>query len=571
MLNGLHRSLVAIVYISSPCLLWGQTSQRTLDYSEYLDKVHGGWAGKAIGLIMGVPNEYDEPWPPSDFDYYAEVPTHFSDQYSGDDFYVPLVNQLALKKHGIHATPQQYLQEWSLRLYSGRVWVSTEHALDLYHAGIQPPQTGHPGFNAFWNDMMAQISQDNFGWISPGMINTAAALADNCSHVTNWGIGADAGVFTAALLSEAFFTSDPETLVRKARAVLPPGSEYGEMVDDALRLRQEQPDWRMTRQILAKKYNRNLDPGDPTVIAATGIGTVVGLLYGEGDFGKSMIIAQKARWDSDCTASTVAGIMGTLLGYSRIDTRWTGPVHDSYENYCVKGLPRWMTFTDIARDSVELGQKVIVENGGSVTGSGAQRKFSIQLQPPRALTRREMVTPELVSQGEQAVARHFLEKCRGVTASWDSRWTLTRASFETPPEVLPSYMNRPHVLKAPPGPKGAILEGQVRLSAEKHHFLKIGVAHHPRTYCDATGQLEHGTWRLEVQVNGEKIGEYNVKTQGGTVVWEDPQFDLSRFAGQTVTITLIALQEASEFNRSRSTSYWSGITLLSMDELEPWR
>ena len=70
--------------------------------------------------------------------------------------------------------------------------------------------------------MMAQISQDNFGWISPGMINTAASLADNCSHVTNWGIGADAGVFTAAFLSEAFFTSDPETLVRKARAVLPP-------------------------------------------------------------------------------------------------------------------------------------------------------------------------------------------------------------------------------------------------------------------------------------------------------------------------------------------------------------
>ena len=133
---------------------------RAISSKEYLNKVQGGWVGKALGLAMGVPKEYKEPWPPSDFEYFAEIPTHFSDGASGDDVYVPLVFQLALKSYGIEATQQQFFQEWHERLFSGKIWVSWARAVGSVRAGIQPPKTGMPGYNFYWDDMCSQMSTD---------------------------------------------------------------------------------------------------------------------------------------------------------------------------------------------------------------------------------------------------------------------------------------------------------------------------------------------------------------------------------------------------------------------------
>jgi hypothetical protein len=116
-----------------------------------------------------------------------------------------------------------------------------------------------------------------------------------------------------------------------------------------------------------------------------------------------------------------------------------------------------------------------------------------------------------------------------------------------------------------------VLEGNITLAPNKHHYLKVGVAHHPRVIAESTGQPESGSWNLEVQVDGKKIGDYAVRTHDGTVVWEDPQYDLTPYAGKTVRLTLIARQGACEFYRSSTTSYWSGITVISLDQLEPWR
>ena len=569
-MKNLYR-VVVLISALAVCAQAQAGPSRNLTYRDYLDKVHGGWVGKAVGLALGSPKEYAEPWPPSDFEYYAQVPTHFLDCFSGDDVYLPLVNQIVLKRFGTSATLEQYVREWADRFFTGKVWVSAYGALDLWFAGVSPSLTGNPGYNLWWDDMCSQIATDNIGWSSPGLINTAAALADRASHVCNWGVGADGGVFTAALLSQAFFASGVEEAVRNARAVLPAGSLYGELVDDALGLRKEQTDWRMARQALAKKYSLTMGLKDDHVITATGIGTLIGLLYGGGDFGKSMLIAQKCRYDSDCTASTTAGVIGTVLGYSRIDPKWALPLHDAYENWCVKGLPRWMTFTDIARETVEVGEKIILENGGKVSGSGENRVYTIPDQAPRRLGRNEKITPELMAENERAMASHFREKLKGIAESWNPDWTLTMATFENKPEVLESYMSRSRVLKIQPGPRGAVLERTVTLAPQKHHYLKLGIAHHPNRIVESTGQVEMGGWNLEVQVDGKKIGDYQVVSAGGVVVWEDPQYDLTAYAGKTVKLTLKAVRGVSDFYRSSATSYWSGISILTLDTPEPWR
>jgi hypothetical protein len=178
----------------------------------------------------------------------------------------------------------------------------------------------------------------------------------------------------------------------------------------------------------------------------------------------------------------------------------------------------------------------------------------------------------LIAQNQREVEQYFREKLKSVTAKWDPQWKMVMASFETPPEVLPNYFGRTSVLKVQPGPRGVVLERTLTLAPAKHHYLRIGVAHRPAVLCEATGQREFGSWQLEVQVDGKKIGDYSVFTHDGLVVWEDPQFDLTPYAGQTVRLSLAARQPWTQlFFRASYTSYWSGAEIISLDQPEPWR
>jgi hypothetical protein len=557
-------------------LLWlplaaGDLPTRQITYREYYDKVHGGWLGKISGLTLGVPKEFSEPWPPSNITYFAEIPDHFSDLYSGDDLYFPLLVQVCLKKYGTHPTYAQYMREWSDRLFRGRIWGANSIALEHYWAGIMPPKTGFPGYNG-GHDIDAQIDFDPAGWIAPGLINQAAEIADYGGHIMCWGDGADGAVFVAAMLSEAFFSSDLERLIRLAQSVLPRKSAYREMVDDVLRWHKEQPDWRVSRQRLAKKYSSDLITEESSAVVNGGA-VLIGLLYGDRDFGRTVITAMQCRWDSDCNAATAGGILGTMLGASRIDPRWSLIFHDTYENYCLRGVPRWLRISDIARDTVEIGEKVVRESGGHVSGAGEERVFTIPVGEPRVLPREELYSEELIQQNRREMQHYYREKLKPVTKNWEPEWQLTMASFENPPEVLATYFGRHRVLRAQPGADGVTLERIVTLAAGKHHYLRVGVAHHPTILNEQTGRPEIGKWKLEVQANGNKIGEYTVYTQGGQVVWEDPQFDLTSYAGQTVRLSLVGREKVSdtEFYMVSESTYWSDAEIISLDRPEPWR
>jgi len=561
--------LCLLIMQAFPFCLAGE--MRTLKYREYFDKAYGGWLGKISGLTLGVPKEFAMPWPPPQVDYFSEVPDHFSDLYSGDDLYFPLLFQICLKKYGTQPTYEQYMREWAAQLYTGRVWGANSIALEHYRAGILPPKTGYPGYNG-GHDIDAQIDLDTMGWVAPGLINTAARMADNAAHIMCWGDGADGAAFIAALNSEAFFSSDVEALVRRAERILPRGSLYRQMVDDVLRWRHQYPDWRMTRQLLARKYNRELKLND-IAAAVNGGAVLIGLLYGEKDFGKTVTIAMKCGWDSDCNPATAGGILGTMLGASQIDPRWTVIFHDTYENYCLRGLPRWLRISDIARDSVEIGGRVITENGGQVSGADEERVFSVPPQEPQELSRHETFSEALIEGNRKEMEAYYQSKLLGVTRGWNSGWTMTMASFENPPRVLPEYFGRTKVLQAQPGSLGVVLERTVTLPPGKHHYLRVGVAHHPNILNEQTGCPEVGNWKLEVNANGKKVGEYVVSSQGGTVVWDDVEFDLTPYGGQTVKLSLTARAELkyTEFFMASQTSYWSEAEIVSVDQSEPWR
>ena len=48
----------------------------------------------------------------------------------------------------------------------------------------------------------------------------------------------------------------------------------------------------------------------------------LGLLYGKGDFAKTLEVSTRSGQDSDCNPSSAAGILGVMLGYNRIPDVW---------------------------------------------------------------------------------------------------------------------------------------------------------------------------------------------------------------------------------------------------------
>jgi len=49
---------------------------------------------------------------------------------------------------------------------------------------------------------------------------------------------------------------------------------------------------------------------------------LIGLLYGGGDFSKTLSVSARCGDDSDCNPASAGGIVGTLLGYAKIPAFW---------------------------------------------------------------------------------------------------------------------------------------------------------------------------------------------------------------------------------------------------------
>ena len=63
--------------------------------------------------------------------------------------------------------------------------------------------------------------------------------------------------------------------------------------------------------------------------------TVIGLLYGEGDFKQSLIIAINCGDDTDCTGATAGSILGIIKGHSGIPLDWREYIGDRIIPICI--------------------------------------------------------------------------------------------------------------------------------------------------------------------------------------------------------------------------------------------
>lgn len=290
------------------------------------DKVRGGWAGQMIGVAFGAPTEFKSNGKILEGEL-QWTPERISNAISQDDLYVEMTFAEVMDRIGLVATTEQYGEMFRDSKYS--LWHANAGARRNLNRGIKAPMSGHPDFNVHASDIDFQIESDFIGLMCPGLPQASNHYADRVGRVMNYGDGLYGGMLFGAMYAAAFFETDPHRVVEQGLLAIPQESGYARLIRDVLSWHAQNPtDWRKTWRLVEEKWNRHDPCPDGAFVPfnidarINGAYVVLGLLYGEGDFGTTLEISTRAGQDSDCNASSAAGILGVMLGYERIPATW---------------------------------------------------------------------------------------------------------------------------------------------------------------------------------------------------------------------------------------------------------
>ena len=360
----------------------------TLTKEVLQDKIKGGWAGQTLGVTYGsitefryrnriIPDSVEIPWPTSGY-----CKSWFeSKEKSGlyDDIYMDLTFVEVFERLGIDAPVDSFAHAFAYASYP--LWHANQAARYNIRNGIMPPQSGHWKYNPHADDIDFQIESDFAGLMSPGMPITASEITDKIGHIMNYGDGWYGGVYISAMYSLAFITDDIDFIVREALKMIPPESEFYSMMKDVINWSEQYDDWKETWQQLEDKWgnDKTCPQGymDPFNIEAkmNCAYILMGLLYGDGDLGKTVEISTRCGADSDCNPSNAAGILGTALGYSKIPEYWLNNVR---EVEAVTFPYTQISLNDTYGMSMKHALVLIERYGGKIRG----QKVTIACQVP---------------------------------------------------------------------------------------------------------------------------------------------------------------------------------------------
>lgn len=344
---------------------------REIPLAELEDKVAGGWAGQMIGVSYGGPTEFrhrESIIPENELP--AWDPDTVADSIRQDDLYVDMTFAQVLDDKGLDATTEDFGAMFKDAEY--HLWHANLAARRALKRGVPAALSGTPKYNAHANDIDFQIEADFVGLMTPGLPQASNDLCFRAGRVMNYGDGIYGGMFVSCMYAAAFFESDPRRLVEAGLACLPPQSPYALLISDVLEWSERHPDdWIKVWNLVEDKWNQR-EPcpegaanGFNIDAKINGAYIALGMLYGEGDFEKTMRISTRCGQDSDCNPASAVGVLGVAMGLEGIPDKFKSGIEKiadekfSYTNY---------SFRTIVDSTVKRAIAMAERHGGRVEG-----------------------------------------------------------------------------------------------------------------------------------------------------------------------------------------------------------
>ena len=305
-----------------------------LTSADYRERVYAGVLGKIIGVYLGRPFEG---WTHEkivaelgEIDHYVHEQFNMPLVVTDDDIAGTFTFPRALADNAFtpNLTPAQigdawlnYLIDQRTVLWWGGLGVSSEHTAFLrLQSGIQAPASGSEALNGktIAEQIGAQIFIDGWAMLFPGDPERAADWARRAGSVSHDGEAVYGAQVIAALEAQAFVERDINTLLDTALAVIPADSTIARVIHDVREWHAASDDWYLTRQKIGERYGYDKFPGACHMVPNHAL-IILALLHGNGDFRRSLMIANTAGWDTDCNAGNVGAILGIRDGLAAFD------------------------------------------------------------------------------------------------------------------------------------------------------------------------------------------------------------------------------------------------------------
>lgn len=290
---------------------------------ELYDKMVGGWIGQMVGVAWCASTEFAATGSllPND-----RFPTWKSSMiknaFGQDDVYVEIPFLDAMKENGAFCDIS-YLAD-TFRHSTFPLWHANVAGRDNLRAGLEAPASGHYASNVHADDIDWQIECDFLGQMYPGLPNEAAARAFEIGHIMNYGDGCYGGAFVSAMHAAAYTAGSVKEIVEAGIAVIPENTKFRTAMDIVMAAYNKGSAWEVAWQEV-ENYCGATDKcpdglNKPSNIDATinSAYIIIGLLWGNGDFAKTIEISCRCGQDSDCNPSSAASILGNYLGASGI-------------------------------------------------------------------------------------------------------------------------------------------------------------------------------------------------------------------------------------------------------------
>jgi hypothetical protein len=537
----------------------GKSPVRRIAVEDYVDKMKAGWIGQMAGVGWGGPTEFQYRGEIIPEDKIPSWKPEMINQFGQDDIYVEMTFLRTLELYGMDVSIRQAGIDFANSGYP--LWHANNEGRTLLRRGIAPPDSGHPEFNKHADDIDYQIEADYAGLIAPGMPNVAIELGETFGRLMNYGDGLYGGQFVGGMYAEAFFENDIEKIILAGLKCIPAESQYAECIRDVLAWYKQNPDdWQKTWQLVEEKYQDNpdyrkssCDKGDFNIDAKiNGAYIIIGLLYGEGDLDKTIVITARCGQDSDCNPSNAGGILFTTIGFKNLPDKFKSALNPegkfSHTPY---------NFPTLVGVCEKLVRQSVVRAGGRIEKDGnGKETFVISVKKPKLGRLEQCWEPGPIANSRFTEAQ--MAKITAIAGKDISEavskfapgWKVKSCGFEMDPGLRQEEMGKSNVLVTHPLDRstGCQLSRQIKLPAGKKTTLHLTVGHHPE-----------GDWDLIVAAGGKEIARKAVNKETAPDGWMQTEVDLSDFAGKEVKLELI--NQPTDWKNEAG--YWAQISLVS--------